>query len=138
MLRQCAVILTCFALAELIVYLTGIHFPSSLIGMLLLTLFLKLGWVRLEWVQGVAYFLLAHIGLFFVPPGVALMLHFELIQAELLPIAAATLVSTILVLAITGWTHQLLRRRRSRHDHCARDGTDRRPSAWSPSGRLGS
>lgn len=112
MLRQCAIIFVCLALAELIVYLTGIRFPSALIGMLLLTLFLKLGWIRLEWVQGVADFLLAYLGLFFVPPGVALMLHFDMIQAEFLPIAAATLVSTVLVLAVTGWTHQLLRRRR--------------------------
>jgi len=112
MLRQCAIILICLALAELLVYLTGIRFPSSLIGMLLLTLLLKLGWVKLEWVQGIADRLLAHIGLFFVPPGVALMLHFDLIQSELLPIGVATLVSTILVLVITGWTHQLIRRRR--------------------------
>ncbi len=111
MIRQCAIILVCLALAELIVYLTGIRFPSALIGMLLLTLFLKLGWVRLEWVKGISDFLLAHLGLFFVPPGVALMLHFDVIAAELLPIAVATLVSTVAVLAATGWTHQLLRRR---------------------------
>jgi holin-like protein len=112
MLRQCTIIFVCLALAELIVYLTGIRFPSALIGMLLLTLFLKLGWVKLEWVKGISDLLLKYLGLFFVPPGVALMLHFDLIQAELLPIVVATLVSTILVLAVTGWTHQLLRRRR--------------------------
>ena len=111
MLRQCAIIIACLALAELIVYLTGIRFPSALIGMLLLTLFLKLGWVKLEWVKGISDFLLAHLGLFFVPPGVALMLHFDLIASEFLPIAVATLVSTVAVLAVTGWTHQLLRRR---------------------------
>ena len=91
MLRQCAIIIACLALAELIVYLTGIRFPSALIGMLLLTLFLKLGWVKLEWVKGISDFLLAHLGLFFVPPGVALMLHFDLIASEFLPIAVATL-----------------------------------------------
>lgn len=109
-LRQCAIILICLALAELLVYLSGIRFPSALIGMLLLTLFLKLGWVRLEWVQSLADFLLKHIGMFFVPPGVALMLHFDLIAAEWLPITIATLVSTVMVLAATGWTHQLMRR----------------------------
>lgn len=112
MLRQCTIIFACLALAELFVYLTGIRFPSALIGMLLLMLFLKLGWIKLEWVQGIADFLLAHLGLFFVPPGVALMLHFELIQTEFVPIVVATLVSTILVLVVTGWTHQLLRHRR--------------------------
>ena len=109
-LRQCAIIFGCLALAELFVHLTGIRLPASLIGMLLLTLLLKLGWVKLEWVKGISDFLLAHLGLFFVPPGVALMLHFDLIRAELLPIVAATLISTIAVLAVTGWTYQLVRR----------------------------
>lgn len=109
-LRQCAIIFSCLSLGELVAYLTKIKFPSSLIGMLFLTFFLKIGWIKLEWVQGIADFLLKHLGLFFVPPGVALMLHFELIRAELLPIVTATLVSTILVLIITGWTYQLVRR----------------------------
>jgi holin-like protein len=79
--------------------------------MLLLASLLTIGWVRLEWVKGISDFLLAHFGLFFVPPGVALMLYFDLIAAELIPIAIATLVSTLIVLAATGWTYQLFRRR---------------------------
>ena len=43
MVRQCAVLFGCLALGEWIVSLTGIKFPSSIIGMLLLALFLKLG-----------------------------------------------------------------------------------------------
>jgi len=49
MIRQCAILFGCLALGELIVYLTGIKLPSSIIGMLLLTLFLKLGWIKLHW-----------------------------------------------------------------------------------------
>ena len=111
MLRQCTIIFACLALAEGIVFLTGIRFPAALLGMLLLTLLLMLGWVKLEWIKEVSDFLLAHLGLFFVPPGVALMLHFDLIGTALLPIAVATLVSTLIVLALTGWTYQWLRLR---------------------------
>ncbi len=39
MIRQCAILFGCLALGELIVFLTGIKLPSSIIGMLLLTLF---------------------------------------------------------------------------------------------------
>ena len=60
MIRQCSILFGCLALGELIVYLTGIHLPSSIIGMLLLTLFLKLGWIKLEWVQGLSDFLVAN------------------------------------------------------------------------------
>lgn len=52
MIRQCAILFGCLALGELIVFLTDIKLPSSIIGMLLLTLFLKLGWIKLHWVQG--------------------------------------------------------------------------------------
>ena len=43
MIRQCAILFGCLALGELIVFLTGIKLPSSIIGMLLLTLFFEVG-----------------------------------------------------------------------------------------------
>ena len=97
MIRQCAILFGCLALGELIVYLTGIKLPSSIIGMLLLTLFLKLGWIKLHWVQGLSDFLVANLGFFFVPPGVALMLYFDVIAAEFWPI-------------VTGCVHQIVRK----------------------------
>ena len=109
-IRQCAILFGCLALGELIVFLTGIKLPSSIIGMLLLTLFLKLGWIKLQWVQGLSDFLVANLGFFFVPPGVALMLYFDVIEAQFWPIVIATVVSTVLVLVVTGWVHQLVRK----------------------------
>jgi holin-like protein len=110
MIRQCAILFGCLALGELIVYLTGVKLPSCIIGMLLLTLFLRLGWIKLEWVQGMSDFLVANLGFFFVPPGVALMLYFDLIEAQLGPIVVATVVSTVVVLVVTGWVHQWMRK----------------------------
>lgn len=105
-IRQLAIIFGCLALGELIIFLTGLPIPSSIVGMLLLTAALKFKILRLEWVQGISDFLVGTMGFFFVPPGVAVMLHFKLIQAELWPILTATVVSTLLVLAVTGWVHQ--------------------------------
>ena len=87
---------------------TGLKLPASIIGMLLLTLLLQLRIVKLEWVRGLTDFLIANLGFFFVPPGVALMLYFDLIRAEIVPIVAATVLSTILVLLVTGHTHQVV------------------------------
>ena len=89
MIRQCAILFGCLALGELIVWLTGI---------------------KLHWVQGMSDFLVANLGFFFVPPGVALMLYFDIIAAEFWPIVTASLVSTLLVLVVTGWIHQLTRK----------------------------
>ena len=68
MIRQCTILFGCLALGELVVFLTGVKLPSSIIGMLLLTLFLKLKWVRLEWVQGLSDFLVANLGFFSCHP----------------------------------------------------------------------
>ena len=110
MIRQCAVLFGCLALGEWVVSLTGVKLPSSIIGMLLLTLFLKLGWVKLKWVQGLSDFLVANLGFFFVPAGVALMLYFDIIQTQFWPILIASVVSTLLVFLVTGWIHQIIRR----------------------------
>lgn len=108
MARQFFIILGCLALGEVVVWATGIHLPSSILGMLFLTAFLQMGWVKLPWVNRLSEFLLSNLGFFFVPPGVALMLYGDIIGRELLPIAAATLVSTVLVLVTTGHIHQLV------------------------------
>ena len=108
MARQFFVIFGCLALGEIIVWATGMKLPSSIIGMLLLTLFLKLGWVKLEWVEHLSELLIANLGFFFVPPGVALILYLDLIKAQWFPIVTATVVSTLLVLVVTGQMHQLV------------------------------
>ena len=110
MIFQCAIVFAFLALGELIVWLTGVKLPSSIIGMLLLTLSLKLGIVRLRHVDLVGNFLVKNLGFFFVPPGVALMLYFDIIKAQWLPIVVASAVSTVLVIVVTGWIHQLSRK----------------------------
>lgn len=110
MIRQCFIIFGCLAIGELIVWLTGIAIPSSIIGMLLLAALLQMKVVKEEWVKGMSDFLISNMGFFFVPPGVALMLYLDIIKAEFIPIVVATVVSTVLVLIVTGWTHQKLKR----------------------------
>lgn len=107
MIRQLAILFGCLALGELIITLTHIPLPSSILGMLLLTLLLKLKVIRLEWGRSISDFLVTNIGFFFVPPGVAIMLYFDIIKAQFVPIVTASVVSTVLVLAVTGWVHQI-------------------------------
>lgn len=66
---QFFIIFGCLALGELIVWTTGIKFPSSIIGMLLLTSFLKLGWVKLGWIKQLSDFLISNLGFFFCASG---------------------------------------------------------------------
>lgn len=110
MILQCAVLFAFLAIGEAVVYFTGIPIPSSIIGMLLLTAALKLRIVRLMWVDKVSDFLVGNLGFFFVPAGVGLMRCLGLVSEQWLPIVGASVVSTFLIIAVTGWVHQFVRR----------------------------
>ena len=110
MVKQCTILFGCLAAGDFLVWLTGIKLPGSIIGMLLLTAILQMGWIKLEWIKGFSDFLVSNLGFFFVPPGVALMLYFDVIAAEFWPIVTASLISTLLVIVVTGWVHQLARK----------------------------
>lgn len=116
MILQCAVLFAFLALGELIVYCTGIPVPSSIIGMLLLTASLKAGLVRLMWVDKMADFLVKNLGFFFVPAGVGVMRCLGLISEQWLPIVGASVLSTFVIIAVTGRVHQIVRRSMS-HSH---------------------
>ena len=75
--------------------------------MILLTYLLKFKVSKLEKMQKISDFRVSNIGFFFVPPGIALMLYLDLIQEEFWPILVSAFVSTILVLAVTGWVYQI-------------------------------
>ena len=111
LIRYCAIIFGCLALGELVVYVTEINFPSSIIGMFFLTIFLHLGWIKIQWVKAISDLLLANLGLFFVPPTVAILAYFDVIATNLLSIGVAVVLSTIIVIAVTGHTYQFLRKK---------------------------
>ena len=47
----------------------GKNCPGSIIGMLLLTAFLQMGWVKLRWVKGISDFLVSNMGFLFRSAG---------------------------------------------------------------------
>lgn len=89
-----------------------IPMPANVIGLLLFTFSLFAGWVKLEWVEESAQFLIKHMMLFFLPfvvGSMALLRYIEL--SELLPVLTTLVVSTFAVLLVTGWTALLTGRK---------------------------
>jgi holin-like protein len=105
-----AVLVAFLVVGTLVADGVGLPVPGSVLGMVLLTVALQAGVVRAEWVRPAADLLLRHMGLLFVPPGVAVMVHAELIRSEWLPILVGSAVSTIAVLLTVGWVQQRLER----------------------------
>lgn len=79
-----------------------IPLPGNLVGMLLLTLCLCMGWIRMEWVERASSFLIRHMMLFFVPiiVGVASYMHW-MIQAPW-TIVLSLVLGPMAVMLVTG------------------------------------
>ncbi len=115
MAKQFGILFGCLLAGELIALIPWLHIPGSIWGMLILTFLLDRKIVKPATITPVCKFLVANMGFFFIPPGVALMLYFDLIAAEWLPITVATVASTLLVLLVTGRMHQYFHARYKRH-----------------------
>ena len=101
-------ILLFYLLGCLISALIGNFVPGSVIGMVLLFAALSFKWVRPGAVKRVSTFLLDNMMLFFVPVGVGLITSYTLLSRYMLAIIVASLVSTILVIAVVGLVEQKL------------------------------
>ena len=104
MVRGFAILIGLQVLGSFLVELAGLPIPGNVIGMLLLFIALRINLISIDWVREAAELLLSHMALLFVPAGVGVMVYFDLISREWLPIVVATLVSTFVVMAATGWT----------------------------------
>ncbi|MDW7643531.1 MAG: CidA/LrgA family protein [Desulfuromonadales bacterium] len=115
MVKGLSILLVMQFVGEIISRGLDIPIPGNVLGMGLLLVALGLGIVRLEWVQEAADLLLSHLALLFVPAGVGVMVYLDLIARQWLPIVAATVISTFVVMAVTAWTESLVARKGRRH-----------------------
>lgn len=94
--------------SEVLVKVLNIPFPGSILGMLLLFTCLKLGVIKLGAVREAGDYLLAVLPIMFVPLGVGIMEYADVMSEYGGSIAAIVVISTILVMVITGWTVQFV------------------------------
>ena len=94
----------------------SLHVPGNVIGMILLTICLLTKVIDIKRIEPAADLLLSQIGLFFVPPGVAVMLYFDLIARQWLPLVAGIVGSLLAVLWATAWMAQLLEKKEAKEE----------------------
>ncbi len=95
-------------IGEAVKYMLNLPIPGNVIGMVLIFVALKYKIVKYEAVKATAHGLTRHLALFFIPPGVGLMLYFDLLKQYWLSITCASIASTLLVMAVTGLLFQKL------------------------------
>lgn len=97
-------------IGEAIVHFAGLPVPGPVVGMLLLFVTLLLRGSAPDWLRNTCQALLAHLSLLFVPAGVGVMLHFQRLGAEWLPVAVALVASTVITIGVTALAMKWLQR----------------------------
>jgi putative effector of murein hydrolase LrgA (UPF0299 family) len=111
MLNALTTILCCQLAGELLVAAIHLPVPGPVLGMVLMLAGLLIrGGIPAD-IAATADVLLGNLSLLFIPAGVGVMLHLQLLEAEILPISAALVASTLITIAVTALLMQALNRR---------------------------
>ena len=105
------ILMACLWAGEFFSVLLNHKLPASILGMLLLAGLLSSGIIRLSWVEAGAGFLVRWMSLLFVPVGVGVLDHLELLGNNIIAILITCIVGTIMVMALAGWLFQWLERK---------------------------
>lgn len=107
-LKQIAIILAVSFLGEVLNWLLPFPIPGSIYGMVILFVALMSGLIRLSSVKNVGDFLIDILPLLFVPPTVGLLEAWPIMQDFLGAIIVISIVSTIIVAAVSGRVTQCI------------------------------
>lgn len=105
MLYSIFAIFSCVAFGKLCSYFVPV-LPGSLYGLIIFTLTLHFRLFNADYIKSTVVWCLKHMGVCFVPAGVGIINHFELIKQFGLTIVAITFATTFILLTIVGLHYQ--------------------------------
>ncbi|MFN3687112.1 CidA/LrgA family protein [Salinarimonas sp.] len=95
---------------EALARLAGVPTPGPVIGLAALALLGALWPLLQKTVEPTADALLRHLSLLFVPAGVGVLQHLDLLSAALVPLLAVLVLSTLITMGVTALVFALLAR----------------------------
>ena len=101
-LRQFGIILAVTCTGEIIKYFIPLPIPGSIYGLILMFVLLLLRAIKVEHVKETGEFLIEIMPLMFIPAGVGLITSWGQLQSFLAPLLVITVVSTFVVMIVTG------------------------------------
>ena len=110
-IRQFGIILLISLVGELLGMVIPLPVPASIYGLVLLFLALQLRLLPLEEVRDAAHFLIEIMPLMFSPAATGLMTSWGIIRAKLFAYLAIAVITTVLVMVVSGRVTQFFLRR---------------------------
>lgn len=104
--KQLSIILGISFLAELLEILIPLPIAASVYGLIIMLVGLITKLIPLEKVETAADFLVDAMSIMFVPATVGIMASVDALKEMLIPICVITLVSTVLIMIVTGRVSQ--------------------------------
>ena len=105
-------IIVAFAfVGEVLHYLIPIPVPASIYGIILLFIALEMKWVKVKDIREVSVFLIAVMPVMFIPSAVGLIDSWASIKSSILQYMAVILLSTVVVMGVSGLVTQYVIRR---------------------------
>ena len=98
---------------ELLKFLIPLPIPASIYGLVIMFAALCTGILKLEHVEKTADFLVNIMPLMFIPAGVGLMKEWGALSEIWLPFAVTIVVTTVVVMAVTGRVTQWVMKKNS-------------------------
>lgn len=89
--------------------------PASIYGLVLMLALLMTGALKLDTVEDAGKFMIEIMPVMFIPAGVGLMESWSELKAVLVPVLVITLVSTIVVMIVSGRVTQAVIRLEKKH-----------------------
>ena len=110
-IRQFIIIILISFVGEVLNYLLPLPIPASIYGLVLMLLGLVRGLIPLAAVRDTAYFLVEIMPLMFIPAATGLMTSRGIIRAKLFAYLAIAVITTVLVMVVSGRVTQFFLRR---------------------------
>lgn len=109
--REALIIFGIYLLGELLSSVLHLPIPGNILGMLILFILLCTKTVKVDNISNVTSFLLDHLAFFFIPAGVGLMTSIGIIKSTWWQILIVCIVTTIIVMGVTGIIVQTILRK---------------------------
>ncbi|WP_319372153.1 CidA/LrgA family protein [uncultured Ilyobacter sp.] len=89
-------------LGEIASRLFKLPIPGTILGMLLMFLFLSLGIIKVERIEKAANLLLINMAIFFLPPGIKLIDSLDILKGNWIKLVVIAVTTTLITMIVTG------------------------------------
>ncbi|WP_294033498.1 CidA/LrgA family protein [uncultured Moraxella sp.] len=123
-LKAILVVFGCLFIGQVIIALTDLPLPPSVIGLVVLFLALQSGLVKLATVEKLAKVLMDYLVLLVIPACISIMQYLDIIRDDLWVLLVGVGVSTVLVLISTAGSYTWLRKLQKSRYQAHQSGVD--------------